>query len=358
MKLIGAAITELRMRLAAPLSTPRGNLRERKGFVLTLTSESGAGVGEASPAYWVGGEPLTQARRSLDRIVRRVAGHPDSDDLRELLAGRGRRGGPIDHAELSPAAACALDTALLDLIARQRGVAVASLLGGQAQARLPVCALIAGATAEALAQRAEAAVARGFRVLKIKVGGGPIDDDLKRINAAGRRLGPAVSLRLDANRAWTLADAIRALAKFSRFPIEYVEEPLASPTPHKLAELRATTRLALALDESITDPDALAEYAARQALDVVVLKAARLGGPTGGLQIARLAAAAGIKTAVTDSIESAVGTSTALHLAAALPRPYLAAGLGGLSLLADHGCGRAHRLSPWLRPRGPGLGVP
>lgn len=354
MKIIAASITPFRARLLRPLSTAQGRIASREGFVLTVESDTGErGMGEASPAYWLGGERIVETRRALESIVQSVHRHRDPDELR-ILIDENRSGG----AQFTPAARCALDTALVDLSARLRRVPMASMLGGQSIGPVSVCALLAGRTPEELADEARIAAGQGHRSFKLKVGARAIAADAKKVASLRTAIGNDCSIRLDANRAWTLKDALVALHAFQPYGIEFLEEPLRSPEPGDLRRLRNATGVALALDESLGGAAALGAFIEHDVVDYLVLKATRLGGPTRCVEIARLAGTAGIKVVVTDSIESAVGMGAAVHLTSALSRRGTAVGVGGARFLpAVSFCGVEFPSVPDVLPDGPGLNV-
>jgi o-succinylbenzoate synthase len=366
MRIVRAEVAAFSVRLVSPLMTGRGEIRARRGFLLRLVADSGLeGLGEASPAYWIGEERLEDVAEVLRGVVELVASRPAAASLCAAVDGRARvdaagctaeRHAPL--CERSPAAACAVDTALLDLEARARGMALATLLGGDADAALPVCALVIGRTSEALADAAVSAVGEGYRVLKVKVGAGSVAEDVRRIEAVRRRIGEGIPLRLDANRAWTPAQARQALSALAASGIELVEEPLRGGEPRMLAALRASSPVRVAVDESVRDAASLRRVVEAGAASVVVLKTARVGGPSTALRLAEEAGAAGLEVVITDSIETAIGMSVAAHVAAALPPPRLALGLGGVRLIAgsivDAECPLR---APCVRARGPGLGV-
>jgi o-succinylbenzoate synthase len=354
MRIVAAAIERLRLPLRRPLATARGTLRVREGCVLRLTARDGEiGVGEASPAYWIDDAPLAAVRADLDHVVARVRARPRANELRAWLGEHGTR-------VLAPAAACALDAALLDLEARAQGMSVAIALGGRATTTVPIAALVGGSTPDELGADAALARAHGFATVKLKVGGGPLAEDLARVAAVRTSIGREVALRLDANRAWTLDVARRALDAFAPFVPAYVEEPLLEGAPRALAALAAESPVALAVDESVRTAADLEDLVACGARVHVVLKAARVGGPTRLVALARTADAAGMPVTVTDAIESAVGMQVAVHAAAAL-RAATAVGLGGAQLLRA-AVGRARGQLDALRApavvaRGPGLDV-
>ena len=347
MRIVRAEVEALRTPLRRPLVTSQGTVTTRRGFLLRLIADEGVeGLGEASPAYWIDEGSIEETAADLRAIVARVATHPNATRLRDMLFERG------DRHRLSAAAACALDTALLDLTARAGGVAVTSLIGGEPTTPLLASALLAGETPEALAHEARAAVARGFRTPKIKVGSATITEDVQRVAAVRVHAGAAVALRLDANRAWAPEEAQRALAAFEPLGVEFIEEPLRVAEPRALAALQSSTHVPIALDESVTDTAGLRRFTEAGAAPVVVLKAARLGGPRRVLELAQVARANALRVVVTDSIETAIGMSAAVHAGAALPAPRLALGLGGGWLLDAHPFP-----APLLQAVGPGLDV-
>ncbi|MBI3767970.1 MAG: o-succinylbenzoate synthase [Deltaproteobacteria bacterium] len=347
MRIVRAAVEEIRLALPRPLLTSRGAVAMRRGLLLRLTSDAGVeGVGEASPAEWIGETSVALVADDLRRIVALAGERPDAARLHALVLSTG--GG------YSPAAMCAVDTALVDLEATRRGIAVCALLGGDPTATLPVRALLAGERVERLRDDAADAVAHGFRVLKLKVGATPLVDDVARVDAVRRLVGPGIALHLDANRAWTFAQARVALAALAPLGIALLEEPLRAPEPDDLAALAASAPIPLALDESIADAAALLRATSAGGVSALIVKAGRVGGPTRALALARVAAQRGLGVIVTDSIESAVGMGAALHIAAALATPVLAVGLGGARHLTDV----EHALTaPLLRAAGPGLAV-
>ena len=354
MKITAASIAPFCARLVRPLSTAQGQIESREGFVLMLEADSGErGIGEASPAYWLGGEQIGETRRALESIVQSLDRHRDPGELRRLIDENSFGAPP-----LTPAAACALDTALIDLSARIRAVSMASVLGGRSIGPVPISALLAGRTPDELADETRIAVGDGYTCFKLKVGARAISADTKNVASLRMAVGKDFSIRLDANRAWTLDEAEVALRAFHPYGIEFLEEPLRSPEPGDFRRLSDATGVALALDESLSGAAALRAFIEHDRAGYVILKAARLGGPTRCVEIAAMARSAGIKVVVTDSIESAVGMSAAIHLASALSPRGTAAGAGGARFFADASiCGVAFPSASQMFPDGPGLNV-
>jgi len=179
-------------------------------------------------------------------------------------------------------------------------------------------------------QAREIVAASGCRTAKVKVAerGQPEAADLARVEAVRDALGPAGRIRVDANGAWSVDQAARMLRALAPLRLEYAEQPCA--TLAEMAELRRRVDVPLAADESIRRArDPLAVRAAGAA-DIVVLKAAPLGGVRAAL---RIAAECGLPVVVSSAVESSVGLAAGVALAAALPDLPYDCGLGTMSLL-------------------------
>ena len=178
-----------------------------------------------------------------------------------------------------------------------------------------------------------------FRTVKIKVAepGQTIQDDLARVRRV-RELHPSVSIRLDANGGFDVSTAIELSKELAleSIDLEYFEQPVK--TIAELAEVRiklARIGVRVAADESVrkvSDPLAVAHA---NAADVLVIKAQPLGGIQSALEITREAKLA---VTVSSALETSVGISMGLHLAAAVEVESFDAGLGTVALLADDVC--------------------
>jgi len=171
----------------------------------------------------------------------------------------------------------------------------------------------------------------GCRTAKVKVAeaGQSLADDIARVAQVRRLMGAEARLRVDANGGWSLAEAQAACAALAPFDLEYVEQPCASVDD--LSALRALNLgLAIAADESIRKADDPLLVRDRHAADVIVIKAAPLGGIAAALDVVRRV---GIPAVVSSALETSVGLSMGAYLAAALPDTF-DAGLGTASLLA------------------------
>ena len=174
----------------------------------------------------------------------------------------------------------------------------------------------------------------GCRTAKVKVAepGQTAADDEARLEAVRDALGPEGRIRVDANTAWDVEEAVARLAAYDRAAggLEYAEQPVR--TVDELAALRRRTHVPLAADESVRRSDDPMAVVRRAAADVVVLKVQPLGGVRACLELAERM---GLPVVVSSALESSVGLAAGIALAAALPELPYACGLATGRLFTD-----------------------
>jgi L-alanine-DL-glutamate epimerase-like enolase superfamily enzyme len=320
--------------------TAHGMLQARQLIEVTLTDADGAsGRGEAAPLASYDGVGTDTVIAALEAYRQVLAQDPPSQP--GTLLDRCR-----EVADL-PQALAAIDLALWDLAGNRAGRPVCDLLAAHPAQQIEVNATIAPATREAAADLAAGAVSAGYRCVKLKVG---VGDDLERVRAVRAAIGPDVSLRLDANGAWSVAHAVELLDAMSAVGLELVEEPVRGLGD--LQDLRERVAVRIAIDESAALPGALTARIA----DAVCLKISRCGGISGLLAAAALVRASGAEVYLASSYDGPLGIAAALHAAAALS-PLPPCGLATLELFAGPPSPFPVRQGTIAVPRGPGLGV-
>jgi o-succinylbenzoate synthase len=323
-------------------------LNERTGWIIELTAADGTlGYGDCAPLPPAGTESAAKAHAWLQRQLADLTGQTAAEVLSALSL-----------LSPAPAARHALESALLDLLSRAAGLSLRRWLSPQATDRLAVNAS-AGALDAQAGQRCAALIEQGFSVIKLKVGLAAMEQELQWLQTLCRGLPARLSLRLDANGAWSLSEARLFLDRVAGQAIESLEEPLARPHLEALRSLQETTPIALALDESL--PRFPADELLSQApVRRLILKPTVLGGLRPALALAEQAALAGIQTLVTSTLESALGVLAAAQLAAALPGTgkALAQGLAtGSWFISDLADGLPIEQGQVRLPDTPGLGL-
>ncbi len=174
----------------------------------------------------------------------------------------------------------------------------------------------------------------GCGTAKVKVAepGQSTADDEARLEAVRDALGPTGKVRVDANGAWSVDEAVTAVRLLDRAAggLEYVEQPCA--TVEELASVRRRVDVPVAADESIRRAEDPYRVRDLEAADVAVLKVQPLGGVRACLRIAE---DIGLPVVVSSALETSVGIAAGVALAAALPSLEHACGLATVRLLTD-----------------------
>lgn len=278
------------------------------------------GYGEAAPLPAFNGETQDDARVAIERAGPMLEG---GDARRWRALSERLRAATVDEVSegvrASASGACALETAVLDALARAENTSLLTLFGGAETALVTDVTITTGTPAVA---EEEARAFHAFKTLKIKVGGADVDVDVARVLAVAAAR-PDARLLLDANGGLDADEAlylVRALAKRGCIPALF-EQPIAAGDMTRFADLRARLAVPLALDESVTTPDDVHRAADARAADAVNVKIMKSGIAL-GLAITAAARARGLATMIGGMVETrlAMGTSACL-----------AAGVGGFA---------------------------
>jgi L-Ala-D/L-Glu epimerase len=293
-------ILPYRIGLRHPLVTAMGTVENREGFVVCIESAGFTGLGESAPMPPFSVETLAQCGSDLQRGLAVVQSVGPAEALMAL---------PED---LCSSARCGLEVALLDWMARQADAPLSFLLGGEGLDLLPVTALVRDV------EGAEAAIARGHRLLKLKVGVGSLSQDIAFLEDFLGSLDREVLLRLDANGAFTLPQAEAFMAAIAHLPIESVEDPLCLA---EVGQLKALHRfeVGLGVDEAVRHPQALEQIFKDRSADYLVIKPMWCGGYLQAHALGMAAAQNGIGVALSTALDGAIGRAACIQLAAALP---------------------------------------
>jgi len=263
----------------------------------------------------------------------------------------------IQSGEPGPIAQCiaGIDIALWDLAARRAGEPLWRLLGGTSP-RVRVYA--SGLNPDSPEKLAEACHREGHRAFKLKVGFG-MERDLTNLKSLRGALGDDMELMVDANQAWSLEEARQAAPKLLPFQLRWLEEPLRADRPwSEWRTLASKIPVALAAGENLAGEAAFVGALSSAALGVVQPDAAKWGGVSGCLPVAKKILAAGLRYCP-HYLGGGVGLLASAHLLAA------AGGDGLLEIDANPNplrtltCGPLARITDGAASLGdePGLGI-
>lgn len=206
-------------------------------------------------------------------------------------------------------AKAALELAVWDCYARQQGVPLRTLLGGE-RTEIPVGASLGMNPVPETVASVERHVAEGYRRVKLKIEPGWDRPMLEAVRAAC----PDVELTVDANSAYTLAD-IDLLRSFDDFDLHYIEQPLHWDDLNDHAVLAPQLRTAICLDESLTSPARVSAALDMGACTVVNVKVGRFGGITAVQRVHDVCVERGAPMWCGGMLETGIGRAHNIHLA-------------------------------------------
>jgi L-Ala-D/L-Glu epimerase len=261
-------------------------------LVVRLTTDQGiCGYGEGIPRDFVTGESLgaslTFLREDLGpALLRFPINSPQAlfPSLRLLQEQRA--------STTSPGAFCALETALLDAAGHTWEQPVSAFLGPKSAARVTYSAVLPLGAGPRLRKFLDMVRAQDLHFVKLKVGE---DNDLETLALARRELGPDVDLRVDANGAWSAAEAIARIRELAQFRLSAVEQPVAKDDFEGLRQVQEAVNLPIMADESLCTLEDAQRLIRLKACRMFNLRLSKVGGLCTALAMKKMADAAGLR---------------------------------------------------------------
>lgn len=330
----------LTLHLENPFTLSYGTSTARHNVLVRVEHAGAVGLGEAAVVPYYGHTP-ERIIAALDGLI--LAGDPLLlEDALDAL--------PRD---LPAPARAALDMALHDLWGKRLGQPLYRLWGLN-PARAPRSSFTVAMAADESRYRAQlrAAAAR-YPLLKLKLGAGDPQADLRLVQIA--REATRADLCVDANGAWSAADAAALVPRLGEMGVLFVEQPLARDDRAGWRQLRAALpadRPPIIADESVQGAESLLPLA--EWVDGVNIKLAKCGGLRAARQMIALARVLGLRVLLGCMVESAVAVTAAAHLAPLADY----ADLDGNALVTDDPfCGVELHEGRLRLPEASGLGV-
>ena len=303
--------------LKTPFKTALRKVDRVNDLIVKIEDEDGrAGYGEAPPTAVITGE----TRQSIETAVREylapaVTGM-DLNEPEEIFAAMERA------IAKNTSAKAAVDIALHDLIAKEKGVPLFRYLAGDNTAgirtRLKTDLTISVNDPQTMARDALLAVENGFDILKVKVGKGGLQD-VERIRAIRDAIGMGPAIRVDANQGWTRQEAVRTIGimEDALLGIELVEQPVSCHDFEGMQYVTEMVKTDILADESVFSYEDAYRLIKERGADLINIKLMKTGGIHNAMRICDLAEKNGIRCMAGCMLESAVSVSGAAHLAGA-----------------------------------------
>jgi O-succinylbenzoate synthase len=302
------ALREIRLPLREPFRISSGVCVERRILLLELRDVDGT----TTWAECVAGESPNYSSETID-----TAWHAIREWVAPRVLGRAFEGPEVIHDVLERdfrghnMAKAAVEMGCWGLAATRGGVALATLLGGTRERIQTGISLGLQPDPAALVARAQAALAQGYRKIKLKIMPGA---DVEFVRAVRQALGPDVHLMADANSAYRLEDA-EHLAQLDEFGLIMIEQPLGHDDLVRHAELQRRLRTPLCLDESVTSVDRAVDMITLGSGRIVNIKPGRVGGFTAARGIHDACARHGVPVWCGGMLESGIGRAYNVALA-------------------------------------------
>ena len=325
-------------------------------LVRLQTSDDVVGWGEATTigglAY--GEESPESIKTNLDRYIAPLLVGQDATQVAACMA---RVKGNVQGNRF---AKCAIETALYDNQAKRLGVPLSELFGGRVRDSLPVAwTLASGDTTKDIAEAERVLDLRRHNIFKLKIGLRSVKDDVAHVAAIQRAVGDRASVRIDANQAWSVTEALEGCRMLADAGIDMVEQPIAAHDKLGLRRLTQANIIPIMADESLHGPVDAFTVASTQAADIFAVKINQSGGLRGAAQVAAIAEASGIALYGGTMLEGAVGTMASAQLFATFDSLSWGTELFGPLLLTEEILREplVYRDFALHLPRTPGLGL-
>ena len=211
-------------------------------------------------------------------------------------------------------AKCAIQTALLDILAQRLNLPLSELLGGRLRDSLPVLWVLAsGNTEKDIAEAQKMIAAKRHNIFKLKIGSRPVEADVEHVLAIKKALGADISIRVDVNRAWSELDAIKGIQLLQDGGVDLIEQPCAIDNIDAMRRLTRRFDIGIMADESLMGPQTAYQLARHNSASVFAVKVAQSGGLIEGCEVSKIAKLAGIDLYGGTMLEGPVGTIASAH---------------------------------------------
>jgi o-succinylbenzoate synthase len=296
-------------------------LRNRSGLVIIISDQQGySGAGEIAPLPGLHKENLDDVIMYAKVIKHFFEGLEIPAQLERLENGFESW---IGKKAAFPSVRFGLEMAILNLLAERSNQSSGKMLSRGSQESIEINGLVFGEKDEIFGV-ARNLVREGYGVIKMKVGRKSVDQEIQIVEELREIINGRAQLRLDANRRWSFADAIRFAKSVGPEYIEYIEEPVEDL--RQLDEFFNQTGMPIALDESL-DEQRLDQLEGFGGLKAVVIKPSLIGGFERSMRLIRHAKARGIFPVISSAFESGLGLSALANFAASLNPGNAAMGL-------------------------------
>jgi muconate cycloisomerase len=315
MKITKIKLSHIAIPFAIPykLSKTYGTLNEAHAVIIRVFTDEGiVGLGEADPM-----SPFTAETPTSVMAVTRdmIAPHLIGQDPKRIAMVESTLDDVVDG---NLTARGAVNMALYDIIGKANHLPVHTLLGGRRHNKLPLLFGVGSGTPEETIAVIQAQMETGCRCFMIKMGALPIADEIKRVIAVREQFGNEISIIVDANQGWEIAEAIEFIDGIQGYQPDLIEQPIKRGEMEGLKRIHEHAPFPLSADESVTTVSDAAALIREKAVDVFSIKISKNGGLDKSRQIAQMADGFGLKCLMNSMLEFGITQAASLHLGCTL----------------------------------------
>ncbi|MEX0609919.1 MAG: o-succinylbenzoate synthase [Balneolaceae bacterium] len=339
-----------RLPFKKPFSVFGNEYEYREGIVLVYTEGDIMAFGEVAPLPGFSEETLSQVEDVLKMNRSTLELSLQNDTANQMLE-------VLEKIHGFPSLSFGLDSLIHDLAAKKANITLHEFLFKKKNpSGVSANATLSFQDEKKALKNAEVLIKKGFNTLKVKLGQ-DFDRELQLLKKLRHQF-PHVKIRIDANQAWEVEEAIYHLKKMDTLKIEYCEQPISKENFEGLRNVKKTTTIPIAADESVRNKTDAFRLSKAGIVDVLILKPTLLGSFKNIFVTKSMASSHNIKVVFTTGMESAIARSAIAVLSSGLGDSDFAQGLA-TGIFFKHDVGR----NSWIDesivqfPNSPGLGV-
>ena len=340
--------------LIKPLQLKNTLLKNREGYIIILKDFLGnIGFGEISPLAGFHKESLFDVLNELKELKKTVINNSFNIEQKlfnsitnqscknELF--KINADNPIDFNTLTPSVRFGFESSILNLVSEINNKPLCEILNPKSNNTIIINALITS-DIKRIKHEAKMLIKEQCQTVKLKIGTQGLKNDINNIKTVRDIMGNKVKIRLDANRLYSLQDAVIVGKSVYKENIEYIEEPINNTK--NLNIFYQETGIKTALDETLLEKNCcdLTEY---KGVSAYILKPSILGGINKTVSLALTAKKAGINTVITSMFESCAGLYLLAHISAALANKGTACGLSTYSWFNNSSIYENFKVTNW-----------
>lgn len=312
MRIKDIQVGEISIPLVRPFKTALRTVNSVNDILVRIVTDTGeVGYGEAPPTAVITGDTKGSIIAAVKDFIRPALLGMEIGNLDEIME-RLRK-----SIVKNTSAKAAVDMAVYDLYGKLRGAPLWQLLGGRRSEFLTDLTISVNPVHQ-MVEDAQAAVADGYSILKIKTGKEGLAD-VERMTAIRHAVGPNVKLRVDANQGWTSKQSVRIISAMEDkgLDIDLVEQPVPAHDLKGMAFVTGSVYTPILADESVFAPEDAVRIIEMGAADLINIKLMKTGGLYEAQKICSIAEMYGIECMIGCMLESKLAVTAAAHLAAA-----------------------------------------